>query len=66
MEKPLPILMEETKQSIVDTINNSGLPMYIMEGILRDLQFAVHEAAQNELEQAKKYMAESKQEEESK
>lgn len=37
MNKPIIVVKEELKRDIVNSINNSGLPAFIVEYILRDL-----------------------------
>lgn len=37
MDKPITIKFEECKQAIIDTVNSSGLPMFAIEYILKDL-----------------------------
>ena len=41
MEKPISIRMEETKKEIVNKINESDLPINVIEIILRELYSAV-------------------------
>lgn len=37
MDKPITIVVEETEKKIVDLINTSGLPAFVIEPILRKL-----------------------------
>ena len=37
MEKPIQLVIEETKVAISNAVNNSKLPIYIVEAILKDL-----------------------------
>ena len=43
MDKPLSIKKEEFEQGLVQLINNSGLPSYMIEPILKALHFEVKE-----------------------
>ena len=42
MDKPIGIIIEETKKSIADTLNESQLHPYIMDSIMRELYEEVH------------------------
>lgn len=42
MNKPISIIIEETKQSIAEVLNESGLHPYVMETIMKDLYEEVH------------------------
>lgn len=54
MNKPITILADEYKNKQVDLINNSGLPFFIVESILRDCLREVQIASQRQLEMDKK------------
>ena len=41
MEKPVSMIIEETKQSLADTINNCKLHPSIIEMIVKDIYFEV-------------------------
>ena len=45
IEKPISLIIEEAKSSIVDTINNANLHPTILEMILRDIYNEVNELA---------------------
>lgn len=49
MEKPASMAMEEFRGNIIQTIDNSGLPLFVIEMALRELtqQVAVAAAQQN-------------------
>lgn len=51
MEKSINIVIEETKQNLANVINNSGLPMGIIELIINDIQSQVINAKNNQLSQ---------------
>ena len=42
MNKPISVIIEDTKKSIADTLNKSQLHPYIMDTIMRDLYEEVH------------------------
>ena len=46
MEKPTSLLLHEFKDNIVKTVNESKLPMFVMEPILRDLYISVKNEAE--------------------
>ena len=67
MNKPANLIVEETKENIVKTINESGLPPFLVEPILKDLYNQINILKQQELEQSKKQYEDSlKQEKEKK
>lgn len=37
MEKPITLKIKETKQNLVKALNESGLPLFILEPILKDI-----------------------------
>lgn len=45
-EKPTSLLLHEFKDKIVKTVNDSKLPMFVMEPILRDLYISVKNEAE--------------------
>lgn len=51
MKKSINIVIEETKQNLANVINNSGLPMGIIELIINDIQGQVINAKNNQLSQ---------------
>lgn len=66
MNKPANLLVEETKENIVKTINESGLPPFLVEPILKDLYNQINILKQQELEQSKKQYEDSLKQEEKK
>lgn len=50
MNKPITILVEEFKNKQIDLINNSNLPFFAIEGILKDCLNEVHIASIRQLE----------------
>ena len=53
MNKPITIIVDEFKNKMVNLINNSGIPFFIIESILKDLIQEVHIASQKQLESDK-------------
>ena len=67
MTKPANLIIEETKENLVKVINESGLPPFLVEPILKDLYNQISILKQQELEQSKKQYEDSlKQEKEKK
>ena len=57
LKKPITIVREEFVSSIVKLVNESGLPYFIMEPILKDLYIEVKSASKAQYEQdLKNYM----------
>lgn len=54
MNKPANLIVEETKESIVKIVNESGLPPFLLEPILKEIYNQVNILKQQELEQSKK------------
>lgn len=50
MQKPITITRKEFIENIVETINDSGLPFFIIEPILKDLLDSVRQGAEAQLE----------------
>jgi hypothetical protein len=48
--KPLTLVKEDFTDSLVDLCNNSGLPFFIIESILKDFVQEIHVASQKQLE----------------
>lgn len=46
------IRTNETKQKLVDTINESGLPAFILNSIIKELQQQLEQLEQSQLQQA--------------
>jgi hypothetical protein len=53
INKPLPLIVNELNQAIVNIINNSRLPMTIIEMEMRSLYNEVSQKAREEYERAK-------------
>ena len=53
MNKPANLIVEETKENIVKTINESGLPPFLLEPVLKDLYNQISILKQQELEKSK-------------
>ena len=45
MEKPITLVISETKNNIANIVNESKLPMFILDGIFRDLYTEIHTIA---------------------
>ena len=64
MNKPITILREEFAQKLVEVCNNSGLPFFIIESLLRDMAAEAHAASQKQYEaDLKRYNEETSEEE---
>lgn len=59
MNKPANLILEETKDNIINTINESGLPAFLLEPILKDLHDQISILKQKELEKSKREWEES-------
>ena len=67
MTKPANLIIEETKENLVKVINESGLPPFLLEPILKDLYNQISILKQQELEKSKQeYENSLKQEKEKK
>lgn len=42
MEKPITVLISETRGKMINTVNDSGLPLFILDSILKDLYGEIH------------------------
>ena len=51
--KPLTLMREDFVQNLVNLCNNSGLPFFMVESILKDFIADVHTASQKQLESDK-------------
>jgi hypothetical protein len=51
MDKPLSLRIEETKQTLVNTINSSQLHPYILDSIVKDLYNEIHILYMNQSKQ---------------
>lgn len=54
MDKPLSIILQETKESIIKIINESNLNPCLIRPIIKDIYFEVEQASRQELLQDKK------------
>ncbi len=61
MSKPITVLKEEFVEALVKLVNGSGLPMFVIESVLKDIIAEVHAGAQHQYEMDKKNYEESKQ-----
>ena len=52
--KPMTLLREEFIENAVELCNNSGLPFFVIEDVLKQLIQETHIAAQKQLEEDKK------------
>ncbi len=59
MNKPANLIADETRQKITNVINNSGLPAFILEPIIKDLYNQIAYLKKNELENSKKEYSKS-------
>lgn len=50
MDKPIQLVIEETKTTIVQAANNSGLPMWLINQIMTDLARQTSDLAKKEYE----------------
>lgn len=48
--KPLTLLREDFMNGMVDLCNTSGLPLFIIENVLKDLIQDIHLASQKQIE----------------
>lgn len=53
MNKPTTLLMEEFKQNMAKLINDSGLPAFVVEYIIKDLYTEISQLAMQVAEQEK-------------
>ena len=51
MEKPISMMINETKIGIANICNKSGLPSYILEPILKELYLEIKELSRQQLKQ---------------
>lgn len=49
MDKPLTVRADEFSQSVIFLANNSGLPAFVLSGILKDIQVELVQMAQKQL-----------------
>ena len=53
IEKPITVVRQEFIDTLVDYINNCGLPLFIMEPILKDMYLEVKAMSQRQYETEK-------------
>lgn len=53
MNKPLNLRVEEAKEEIVQTINSTGLPPFLVEPIVKDIYNEIVILKQNELQRSR-------------
>lgn len=63
MNKPADLIVEETRENLSKVINESGLPPFLIEPIIRDIYNQISFLKQKELEKSKKDYEESLKEE---
>ena len=51
MEKPISMILNETKIDLADVCNQSGLPSYMLEPILKELYLEAKELSKQQLKQ---------------
>ena len=56
MEKPLNLIIEEGKESIIKAVNSSGLPAYLLEPIIKDIYNEIVVLKNKELDESKEKM----------
>ena len=66
MNKPANLIMEKTKENIAKVVNESGLPPFLLEPILKDLYNQVSILKQQELEKSRQEYENSLKQEEKK
>lgn len=49
INKPMSVVRGELINTIVDAVNNSGLPLYFIEPILKDIYIEISEASQRQI-----------------
>ncbi len=53
INKPITVAYEDCKKNIVDIINQSGLPAFAIESILKDSLLEIRDIARNQYEKDK-------------
>lgn len=59
MEKPISLKIEEVKEQIINQINKSGLPAFILEPIIKNVYTEVLNVKNKELELSKQEYTQS-------
>lgn len=54
LEKPITVIRQEFINELANCINNSGLPLFMLETILRDMYIEVKDMSQKQYEFEKK------------
>lgn len=52
--KPASLLKEDLERNLIDLCNNCGLPLFVVESILKDFTQEVHNASKKQLEEDRK------------
>lgn len=64
MNKPITLLREEFAKKLVELCNESGLPFFVIEGLLKEMAAEAHAASQKQYEaDLKRYNEETSEEE---
>ena len=50
MKKPITILYEEFKQDLINLVNNSGLPPFVVEPVIKEVYLEVKQSAKQQYE----------------
>ena len=64
MNKPITLVYEEFKQSLANLINNSGLPLFVVENVLQNYLIETRNVAKQQYELDKAEYAKSLKEKE--
>ena len=54
LEKPITLIRQEFIEGLADYINNSGLPLFMLETILKDVYMEIRDMSQKQYEFEKK------------
>jgi hypothetical protein len=54
LEKPITVIRQEFIEGLADYINNSGLPLFMLETILKDVYMEIRDMSQKQYEFEKK------------
>lgn len=54
LEKPITVIRQEFVEGLVSYINNSGLPLFMLETILKDIYMEIRDMSQKQYEFEKK------------
>lgn len=66
MEKPIELRTEELKKNLVETINKSNMPFFILDLVLKDLYSEIHITYENQLNTVKQSYEQSLEKEQEK